>query len=1024
MTKKILLVFLLLVVLSAFAAAEGLVTLDAPDSIESQMPIRITVKIDDPDIIKYANTMYFRHKGGGVQYLLEESGEMMEYERDYNGEKELKFILWGTYDNSYNQNTINFTIDFVSDQGTLSKDFDPAELGYDYRVATVTKLIQVLPVKGAASFPGYSNCPEETRVQPEGVVYYNCRYKGDEKYPRVSLANGNVVRHACIPGDYHKDNNMLGCSYVGKEKIGTTEQNGNDLVEISSHSWGIPSVGQGSSEGYMRLSTSWSENSKHTDENGDVKYQVIYYLSYYQKSGWIDYSGDFSRTMWLEKGEIDGEKDKVIRDAEAFVSSASFSKQGSLDSGKNYKTVYTNYLPGKTEEASYYVYGHVLDINKNPLPYLEVLVRVKDKKYESRTDENGNYEVELKDLTLKEDEEVNASVVFYFSYKRDEKVYFELFFFDLATNKYKMGYFGKPFTLTTANSQIELNIIADGLEDRKILSNMGTYTEIRDHAVIYYRMHEAVEFVVGRLSQNIDYKLPVEVLVGKNDQETLYSPGQSMIKIAQSDKSYRSSNNPRNREYHEFAHAWMYDVYGDWPKDRSMQGTSNHDGFLNPSTADSYLEGFAEFSALAMAKYHGYPDADIYASFGSMEDNYKPWDAGGLDEEFAVASLLWDMHDSANEDGDSLTMSIDDIWRVLAVKRDNFYEYYKSFKERFPEKEKDFDELFKLHGFFYDTREGNKRWDNYEPIRDANRNGQWDEGEFFVDLSTHPSNITYEKGFTIGKATNYGRASRTQAVRVDNAFLKVDPEGPRFYKITVDYADPKRETYSYIVEQRQGLLYLHPRPDDTKATIKIVPESQDFSYKTGYQIENTQLLGKIYASSGKGYFAEHDFKLTDKGTANDPEYAEGDFEPSYTSDENMDKELDEDIEGASSERGGNGGNWLVILLVIAGVGGAGFLLYKAVKSKKSSKSKKEDKAENTAISKAKESVGGFHKALKEKHIPKLKAKTKEMHETFKSEHLPKIKEGAKNAQKEAVKAGKNIAKMAKDAYGKINKKKK
>jgi len=291
--------FFLLILLSAFAAAKGSVSIDAPDAIESQMPIKVEVSIDDPNIFKYVSKVYFQIRGGGAQYYLEGTEEILQYEMEYNGEKELSIVLWGSYDDDYMDNTINFTIDFYSDHETISKDFDPADMGYMYKVATLSKLIEVIPVRGTASFPSYESCPLEERSEPQGVSYYDCRYEGDDKHPRVASAKANFVRHACIPGDYQKQNNIVGCSHIGKEKLGAIEKSGKTSVEINSKTWGLPYAGEGSSEGWIRVSTDWSESTKYTDEDGNVKYRVIYFVSFYQKSGWVDLTGEFSRSMWL-----------------------------------------------------------------------------------------------------------------------------------------------------------------------------------------------------------------------------------------------------------------------------------------------------------------------------------------------------------------------------------------------------------------------------------------------------------------------------------------------------------------------------------------------------------------------------------------------------------------------------------------------------------------------------------------------------------------------------------------------------
>ena len=1009
MNKKSLIVLVIVsLFLISFVSAKDLVWIDAPDSIESQMPFELVVHIEDPNVIKYAENIYLRPHGGGNQYLEKGSEDLMVYQTDYEGQKEITFIVYGSYDDYYFDNTINFTVHFSSTRENLLKDFDPADLDYYGGVGEVSKLIEVLPIKGTGSFPSYPNCERSERFQLEGVTYYNCQYnskEAEDKHPRVWSAGSSIIRHACINTKYQEENNLFGCNYLSKSKIGTTETNGNDVIEITSHTWGVPSYGDGSREGYLRLVTGFSENRRYTPEDKDkpVLYNVIYIVDFYQKAGMLDYSGSVQRSMWLEKDEVESEKQQIISDAEKFVASAVFSKQGNLDSIKDYKSHYDSYLPGKLQDTELYVYGYIKNKDDKPLPYMNVEIYIDEKKaYEGYTDLNGNYEIELKDLKMKEDDEINATLYFNLDYVKDDKNYFKLYRYKSDGDTYNLAYIWKDIKITP-DSNVEFNLPLTGGRNIGVGSNFGSHIAMRDYATIYVRMHEAVEFATERLYLNLDYKLPVEVLVGKNDKETLYSPQESWIKIAMSDMSHTSSNNPRNREYHEFAHAIMYDLYGAWPKDRTMLNTKNHDGYLNPSTADSYMEGFAEFMALAMAKYQGATDADIYAGFGSLEDNYKPWSARGLYEELAVSSLLWDMYDTVNEPGDSLSMSLDDIWRVIAIKHDNFYEYYKAFKARFPEKSDDFDELFKLHGFFYDTRVGNKQWNNFEPLKDANDNGVYDNGEFYVDLSCtiSPCNLTYEEGFKIGQATNYERKTRTQTVMLKDAFLKVDPTGPRFYKITVTYTDPNKQ-YSYVVEQRQGLLYVQPRPDDTKATITIEPESQDFTFKKKFEIKNSDLIVSIYSNSGNGNFAEHDFVLTNLGTKIDPEYLEDDFEPSYTTDERFDEKIKENIETTKETSIKKKGSLFGFLLKFFIFGGLGFYIYKYFTHQPTRK------ATHNVLHKASQSVKKAHHEIKTKHIPKLKYHAKNAHEDFKEKHLPKIKRFFRKLRAIIIETGKEI----------------
>lgn len=125
---------------------------------------------------------------------------------------------------------------------------------------------------------------------------------------------------------------------------------------------------------------------------------------------------------------------------------------------------------------------------------------------------------------------------------------------------------------------------------------------------------------------------------------------------------------PINREWHELGHYLQSDMY---TGTNLAQGRGTpHDGYKNTSTNDSFVEGFASFVAMLIAEFHnelqgGQP---IYPGHANLEEDYKVWgrnvaifmyEDGRIvpryapnirsDEEWAVAGLLWDMHDSGRE---------------------------------------------------------------------------------------------------------------------------------------------------------------------------------------------------------------------------------------------------------------------------------------------------------------------------------------------------------------------------------------
>ncbi len=167
------------------------------------------------------------------------------------------------------------------------------------------------------------------------------------------------------------------------------------------------------------------------------------------------------------------------------------------------------------------------------------------------------------------------------------------------------------------------------------------------------------------------------------------------INIDQADSNIHSNNRPHNREWHEFGHFLHDSLMGL----QLHAGDLNHEGYRNPTSHDSFAEGFAEFTSLLMAKmmqsrktccdeYAGLPNG-IYRWGGGATDmendrnhharngQYGYFDASGnlvpvpienthvnaagqltdahghniimyrSEEEFAVASLLLDLVDNA-----------------------------------------------------------------------------------------------------------------------------------------------------------------------------------------------------------------------------------------------------------------------------------------------------------------------------------------------------------------------------------------
>jgi len=533
--------------------------------------------------------------------------------------------------------------------------------------------------------------------------------------------------------------------------------------------------------------------------------------------------------------------------------------------------------------------GRVTDGRGNPMPFLQISVRYDGKDYPGPTDIKGDYQVQIPGFTPDPASPKEVMLTADFSYERDGANRFQV-----CEPRGPAIHFEKRFKLAQEADKTQ-NIDFGNEAKTKGLGKLAHY------APIYYHLHEAVDFTITELKANVG---PVTVRVGGTGG-TYYSGSSATIYIDASDASYSSTDRPKNREYHEYAHHIMYSTYGSWPDD--PPGTVNHAGYINPSTSDSYCEGFAEFIASAIAKYSGDPSYYNYAGIAYLDFNYEPWDLRGNAEELAAAGVLWDLYDDTKDRGDDISLTLQEIWEVLKDKRNNFFDVYGNFTQKYPDKKEEIDAIFIEHGFFADTDVGNKQWDSLEPLIDTDWNGVHDPGETYVDLAAEYTTTiengqpvlrmtkrpTWNKGEDVGRASNYERPDRRVAGRIPSAYLKVTDPQVRMYKVTVHINNPQDgQDFSYLVDVREGKIYLMPPPSKVDVTITVEPESQDYVTENLYQTTTAVYLRKFYDTPlNQGYCDTHTFTLKPTGTSLDPPYETFDgAEPTYDTEDKFKKE--------------------------------------------------------------------------------------------------------------------------------------
>ncbi|MCJ7698068.1 MAG: hypothetical protein MUO73_07050 [Thermoplasmata archaeon] len=225
-------------------------------------------------------------------------------------------------------------------------------------------------------------------------------------------------------------------------------------------------------------------------------------------------------------------------------------------------------------------------------------------------------------------------------------------------------------------------------------------------ASMYVHFTEALEFFTKYASVDLNFQLPLDIytFVPKSIGTRYWydTPGKSYITIESNMSIHESIYRPMNREYHEFCHYVMHALYRKWPAPALDLPVTieerNHDGYLNPSTSDSYVEGFAAFmSAVIMQGYEEVgttipmipPNEKDMSRFAAMnyrdntqwigqEYNALAWDNRGRAEESAVAGVLWDLFDDSTYYCYKTPAEMYQLYQQMLPQIQQIYEEYKA----------------------------------------------------------------------------------------------------------------------------------------------------------------------------------------------------------------------------------------------------------------------------------------------------------------------------------------------------------
>jgi len=285
----------------------------------------------------------------------------------------------------------------------------------------------------------------------------------------------------------------------------------------------------------------------------------------------------------------------------------------------------------------------------------------------------------------------------------------------------------------------------------------------------------------------------------------------SGIYFCDKDSASELPDRPVNDEWHEMGHYLLRDMY-DFSDGKPYV---NHAGYNNPSTNDSLVEGFAEFIGMLVNEWQGHPIPYIYPIYDgakNLETDIKVWDF----EEYAVAGILWDLHDSGTETNQGFVINGTRVnpSKVLTAFDDNvsldaktiidtfnadepktLVDLYNSFSSIVPKS--DLDMIFVNHGAFADIIQRNQ-------IHDS-----WNE--------------TISQ---TGKTPD--RLIRLKALQtLPGSFIVSDADAK--YDVTFRHAQPfSYYDYSYIVSMKAGkLTYFEMPPEYYPSKAIFTPVSSD-----------------------------------------------------------------------------------------------------------------------------------------------------------------------------------------------------
>jgi hypothetical protein len=303
--------------------------------------------------------------------------------------------------------------------------------------------------------------------------------------------------------------------------------------------------------------------------------------------------------------------------------------------------------------------GQITGFTK-PLKHIKVTLSDGTKTTQTTTDAQGNF---IFNGTFSKGHQYTLTVTF--AYTIGDTTYFALHYQEHNETVVSVK---RTFTVSS-----ESDLTQDFTMEHDLTTVLGG-DWAKTFASMYVHFTEALEFYQNILHVTVNYQLPLDVYTFCSEATgTRYwynIPGRSYITIDAEKSIHESAYRPLNREYHEFSHYIMHTLYQRWPEAGADLPETvpeiNHGGFVNPSTSDSFVEGFAIFMASVILKYSEeagtipmtadienmsvFKMADYLTNtqWAGREVRTPAWANNGKFEELAIAGVLWDLYDNGN----------------------------------------------------------------------------------------------------------------------------------------------------------------------------------------------------------------------------------------------------------------------------------------------------------------------------------------------------------------------------------------